>query len=205
MRPRKNLSVRIVVPVIVTLAAALQGCSQSGSVARATTEPTVVASDSPTVAVASQTNPAPSNSGRRVLVLGQGALLLRGKIDRELGVHAANDDFVADRDAVLHLELRQNRGADAAAPLAIAADVKLTEGLLVFPIEYELHGDPTKLVADGSYFLSAQVTNGPKGSGPHTLASEYRNEVIGGEREKDFLVTGLELCGSPNAGGFCGG
>lgn len=138
------------------------------------------------------------------LVLGKGEVLLRGKIDREKTPTTQNDDLVAGKGASLSIELRTYRGEDAPAPLAFAESVALSEGPVTFPIEYELRGDRSKLGAPGTkLFLSARIKAGTGGRGPTEMMTESRNEIDASAKEASFMMSGIEKCGSPGAGGFC--
>jgi len=193
--------------------AALSGCERatpgqaSSPAATVTAEPPqpgakpTAAAGSPSASTSgTATAPAPLTK----VVLGKGDVILRGTITREKIPTTQNDDLVAGRGATLSIELRTNKGADAAAPLALAETTALAEGPVTFPIEYELRGDRSKLGPSGTrLFLSARIAPGKDGRGPTAMATEYRNEIDATATEASFVMSGIEKCGSPGSGGYC--
>lgn len=135
------------------------------------------------------------------LVLGSGPLLARGTITRELSPHSDNRPFVLAPGNHLDLELRTYAGEDRPAPLALQASVTLPVGTLTLPLAYELHG--TLPSSDDTYLLHLEVHSGGS-ERPLELVSEYANELAPGVHQLDVVLTGLEPCDAPNAGGFCG-
>lgn len=136
------------------------------------------------------------------VILGQGALIVRGQITREERAHTDNQPFVVGpTGGTLALELRRYQGEDTGAPLAILATVALPPGPVTFPITYELRDDQPR--AAGTLLVHAQfITDGP--ARPLQLISEYRTTLRPGVDQLDVVVSGLEPCDSPSAGGFCG-
>lgn len=155
-------------------------------------------------APAAPTNRAPPTTATAPdapLVFGRGPLVLEGTLGREL--HAASDNrpFVLAPGNVAAIELRRYQGEDAAAPLLLRAEATLPPGTLALPRRYEVHGE---LVRDGGTILvSVEFTSGGTAR-PRQLVSEYRNELTGDATTLDLVVSGLEACDAPDAGGFCG-
>ena len=69
------------------------------------------------------------------------------------------------------------------------------------PLTYELRG--AALPPGDKLLLDLRFAAGGAAP-PLELISEYRNELEPGAAQLDILVSGLEPCDAPNAGGFCG-
>lgn len=145
-----------------------------------------------TPAVASTTGP---------LVFGTGDVVLRGTISRELREYSDNRPFVLTADNHVVLSLRRYQGEDTDAPLVLGASLTLPSGQLDLPRAYELRG--AALPPDETLLIDLRFEAGGTAR-PLALISEYRNELDPGATQLDILVSGLEPCDAPNAGGFCG-
>lgn len=135
------------------------------------------------------------------LVFGTGDVVLRGTISRELREYSDNRPFVLTAANHVELTLRRYQGEDTDAPLVRTATLALAPGQLDLPLTYELRG--AALPTGETLLLDLRLAAGGTAR-PLELISEYRNELEPGAAELDILVSGLEPCDAPNAGGFCG-
>ncbi|MFO0547449.1 MAG: hypothetical protein U0271_03620 [Polyangiaceae bacterium] len=166
--------------------------------------PVTASVDTPTQSAAPVVVSSPAKHVKRgLLKLGTGKVLIHGDITREMTEYTANQDFIADSEAVLHVEMRVYIAEDADEPLVAEGDVKLGAGLVEFPLRYELRGDPGLVDEHLTYHVSATIRNHPTSPGLRVMMSEWQNSIEGGMGKLDFTVNGLERCGSPNSGGFC--
>lgn len=145
-----------------------------------------------TPAVAAATGP---------LVFGTGDVVLRGTVSRELREYSDNRPVVLTADNHVVLSLRRYQGEDTDAPLVLAASLTLPPGPLDLPRAYELRG--AALPPDETLLVGLRFEAGGTAR-PLELISEYRNDLDPGATQLDILVSGLEPCDAPNAGGFCG-
>ncbi len=145
-----------------------------------------------TPAVAAATGP---------LVFGSGDVALRGTIRRELREYSDNRPFILTAANHVVLSLRRYQGEDTAAPLLLGASLTLPPGPLDLPRAYELRG--AALPPDETLLIDLRFEAGGTAR-PLELISEYRNDLDPGATQLDILVSGLEPCDAPNAGGFCG-
>lgn len=133
---------------------------------------------------------------------GSGELIVAGTVEREIQDHAWNDAFDPSGDAHAVFEVRRYQGEDASAPLVTSTDVPFSETL---PFPFEVRGDVDVASLDGQKLLvSVSIFNHPGTTiAVGDLASEYSNEAAVGDGDMKVLVTGVESCSAPNAGGFC--
>lgn len=136
-----------------------------------------------------------------VLVLGEGDLVLDVALKREHSDTAWNEPFVPKAEAHVRVSLARNEHmADAPVHTIATWDVPASK----VPSRVQWHADSAAVLGDGSEFLFFIDVYNHKGDEPRVgdLGSEYVNELTAKEKAT-VLLTGLELCGSPESGGYC--
>lgn len=133
---------------------------------------------------------------------GEGSpVIVSGTVERELAEYASNQPFTPARGAHVVLELRRYIGEDGLSPIVAQVDLPFT-GL---PLDYQLRGEASALLADGHTFTFDAVVYNHPGEAPEVgdLISEHRYDVQALPAALDVRVSGLESCAAPDAGEFC--
>ena len=141
----------------------------------------------------STTPTAPTGEGLPVIV--------SGTVERELAEYAYNEPVTPAPGAHAVLDLRRYIGEDGDSPLVSQVDLPFTG----FPLDYQLRGDPSALLAKGHEFrLHAVVYNHPGTSlAVGDLISDAQHAVEALPATLNLGVSGLESCTAPLAGGSC--
>ncbi|RKZ93270.1 MAG: hypothetical protein DRR19_01630 [Candidatus Parabeggiatoa sp. nov. 1] len=138
-----------------------------------------------------------------VSVVSDRSLLVSGHVEREFTDHTWNEEFVATDAAHVVIQVRRYEGEDVAAPLLAERDVPFKS----LPFDFDVRVAPKDMPRnDEQLLISVNIYNheGTEGA-VGDLIDEYRNMVEPRTEEVKIIVSGLESCDDPNAGGFCTG
>jgi hypothetical protein len=134
---------------------------------------------------------------------GQGGdLIVGGTVEREMEPTNWNEPFEPGDDAHMVFELRSYAGEDAAAPLFCRYSLPAQ----VPPFEFRIgHTDLSPFEgSSGTLLLSINIYNHAGEDGAvGDLVSEYSNRFTEATDDAVIVVSGLESCDDPDAGGFC--
>jgi len=128
-------------------------------------------------------------------------LYAAGTVSRNVTPTTWNEPFVASSDAHIQIQLST---AFLDGPETVIVEQSLPFTSLPFP--FEICGDESQveMMRQGELFISVNIYN-HAGYEPKVgdLLSEHFNSLDGPSHELSILVSGLEHCSAPNAGGFC--
>ena len=130
----------------------------------------------------------------------QGAPLVSGTVHRELEDHTWNEAFEPTAEAHVVMRL-YTYVVDGPSTTIATHDVPFE----TLPFDFVICGDPEAAFADGGgYDVEVNVYN-HEGDEYRVadLIDEYHDEVDGPTEGLEIVVTGLEHCDEPYAGGYC--
>jgi hypothetical protein len=128
-------------------------------------------------------------------------IYVSGTVTREMTETTWNQPFVPTPEVHVRMRL-YTFYYDGPLTVLAERDVPFVE----LPFEFELCADPDAVEAarEGVLAVDVNVYN-HAGDSPRVgdLVSEYQNEIDGPTSDLEILVSGVEHCDDPNAGGLC--
>jgi len=131
----------------------------------------------------------------------EGEVFASGTVSREFTPTTFNEPFIANEDSHVLIQL-STAFVDGPTTTLVEQDTPFIE----IPFEFMICGDAMEIEAmrQGDLFIAVEVFN-QAGINARVgdLVSESANVIEGPSSELEIIVSGLEDCDSPDAGGFC--